>query len=297
MADISSLVKEEVHCVTGIQGSARLQDYALGKFISCTSNNAVKKAIKKGLVFINDKRGYTADWVKDGDELVLYKEPIKHQKKTVDLDFQVLYEDDYLAVVNKPAGVLVSGNKHRTLENALPKKLKKSKKSDVVSPEPIHRLDYPTTGIVLIGKTRQALVKLNQLFENRDIQKKYLAITIGHQNKTGIIEEDIDGKLAKSAYSVLSIVESERFLFLNLVELDLFTGRRHQLRKHLSGIGNPILGDAEYGKEGLILKGKGLYLHACQISFVHPFTNESLTIYSEPPKKFKQIFPEISFVK
>ncbi len=88
-----------------------------------------------------------------------------------------------------------------------------------------------------------------------------------------------------------TFLTSERFAKLNLVRLNPKTGRRHQLRKHLSMIGNPILGDRDYGIENLILKGKGMYLHAYSLRFVHPFTQEEVSFIDELPKRFKKIFP------
>ena len=110
-------------------------------------------------------------------------------------------------------------------------------------------------------------------------------------NLYGTIETPIDGKPSQSSFTVLKTLVSERFSYLNLVELELQTGRRHQLRKHLSKIGNPILGDRDYGKKGLILSGKGLYLHATSLRFRHPITNVELNIEAAFPKKFKKLFP------
>ncbi len=99
------------------------------------------------------------------------------------------------------------------------------------------------------------------------------------------------GKASVSYYEVEQTIVSDRFEFLNLVKLQPKTGRRHQLRKHLASIGNPILGDADYGKEGLIHKGKGLYLHAYSLQFVHPVTQANVEVKSKLPKKFFKLFP------
>lgn len=201
-----------------------------------------------------------------------------------------MFEDEYLAVIHKPAGILVSGNTFITIANALPQNLKKSKLSDATTPQPVHRLDFPTTGILLVGKTSSSIRALNQLFENHEIQKKYFAIAIGEMEKEGTITSEIDEKESTSNYTVTKSVDSPRFEKLNLVELDPKSGRRHQLRKHLSSIGNPILGDKEYGIEGLVLNGKGLYLHAYSLEFTHPFTNEKMSLVDELPSKFTKIF-------
>lgn len=155
----------------------------------------------------------------------------------------------------------------------------------------MHRLDYATTGVLLVGKTISSIRLLNKMFEDKLIKKLYYAVTIGDMNEQGDISTPIDGKQSQSHYQLVKSVSSKRFRKLNLVKLEPKTGRRHQLRKHLAGIGNPILGDKDYGIEDLILKGKGLYLHASTLKFTHPFTSENIFIKDELPKRFMKIFP------
>ncbi|WP_394355066.1 RluA family pseudouridine synthase [Maribacter aquimaris] len=192
--------------------------------------------------------------------------------------------------MHKPAGILVSGNSFKTIAHALPQNLRKSNLPDATTPQPVHRLDFATTGILLIGKTNQSIRALNKLFENKSVKKTYYAITIGEMEERGEIISAIDGKKSQSNYTLCDSVPSERFGRLNLVELGPRTGRRHQLRKHLSHIGNPILGDKEYGIENLILNGKGLYLHAYSLKFIHPFTHGEMHFKDGLPQRFKKIF-------
>ncbi len=206
---------------------------------------------------------------------------------------EVLFEDDYLAVIHKPAGILVSGNSFKTIANALAQNIKGSNLPDATPPQPVHRLDFATTGILLVGKTSSSIRALNKIFENREVEKTYYAVTIGEMNDRGKITSEIDGKKSQSNYTLCESVPSEKFGKLNLVQLEAQTGRRHQLRKHLSNIGNPILGDKEYGIENLILNGKGLYLHAYSLKFIHPFTNEEVHLKDEFPQRFKKIFIQI----
>jgi 23S rRNA pseudouridine1911/1915/1917 synthase len=206
----------------------------------------------------------------------------------------VIYEDDYLALIRKPAGILVSGNKFMTVKNALAQNLKKSSQPDATSPQPIHRLDYATTGILLVGKTTSSIRASNKMFENKEIKKSYRAITIGQMEAQGEVCTGIDGKEAKSRFKVLDSVDSERFEKLNLVELIPETGRRHQLRKHLHSIGHPILGDKDYFLDGLTLKGKGMYLHAYSLEFEHPVTKQKLCVLDELPRKFEKIFDSLA---
>lgn len=195
-----------------------------------------------------------------------------------------------MAVINKPAGILVSGNSFKTIDNALEQNIAKSNLADATKPRPVHRLDYPTTGLLLIGKTSASILALNKLFENKEITKTYLAVTIGKMSIEGTTTTMVDNKKALSKYNVIKSVNSKKFAYLNLVKLRLETGRKHQLRVHLSSIGNPILGDAQYGIEGKIIKGKGLYLHAYSLDFIHPFTNDKMSFKKEPHKKFAKLF-------
>ncbi|MFD2790135.1 Ribosomal large subunit pseudouridine synthase C [Arenibacter antarcticus] len=210
-------------------------------------------------------------------------------KKLVFL-LNVLFEDEHLAVIHKPAGILVSGNSFKTIANALGQNVQPSNLPDATKPQPVHRLDYATTGILLIGKTNSSIRALNKMFEDKKVEKTYFAVTIGEMNDHGQITSEIDGKKSQSNYSLSESVTSIRFGKLNLVALYPQTGRRHQLRKHLSRIDNPILGDTTYGIENLILRGKGLYLHAYSLSFIHPFTNKQVYIKDEFPQRFTKIF-------
>lgn len=280
----------ETHIVPTLTNSIRLQEYAVGIFKTVSTRSAIKKAIKREIILVNNETSSTAMWIKGGETITLLEDQ-GNSHKDFDLTLEVLYEDEYLAIINKPAGVLVSGNSFATIDNALSSNLQASTLDDAVRPRPVHRLDYPTSGLLVIGKTSSAILQLNQLFENKEIQKTYHAITIGKMEPDGKISLEVDEKESLSYYKVLASEPSERFDQLNLAELTPKTGRRHQLRKHLSALGNPILGDKEYGKEGLILKGKGLYLHASQLHFTHPFTKEEMNITSSLPKKFLKIFP------
>ena len=195
--------------------------------------------------------------------------------------------------MNKPPGILVSGNKKFTLENALPSILKKSSQPGALErPEPIHRLDYPTSGALLIGKTNLAVRVLNKMFEDRKIDKTYHAVTIGLLKDKGTIKIDIDEKPCITEFKIITRISSKKYSFLNLVELIPYTGRRHQLRIHLSEIGSPIFGDIKYGKEGITGKGNGLYLHASSLAFPHPFISKRVFAEIPLPKKILKIFPE-----
>lgn len=282
----------ETHNVKNIATPIRLQEYAVGIFKTIPTKSGIKKAIKKGLVNVNGKTATTAIYIKEGDIIELFQIEEILKKKQFNFPLEILYEDDYLAIIYKPSGILVSGNSFATIDNTLTQNLQKSTLADATRPRPVHRLDYPTSGLLLIGKTTSSIIALNQLFEKKQIQKTYFAISIGEMQKNGEINLPIEDKNAFTSFEVIETVKSSRFDYLNLVKLTPKTGRKHQLRKHLFTIGNPILGDKEYFLEDLILNGKGLFLHASTLSFIHPFTKETINITKELPKKFKKIFPQ-----
>ncbi|GGF79890.1 RluA family pseudouridine synthase [Wenyingzhuangia marina] len=279
----------ETHTSPNLPYGIRLSDYAVGIFASIPSKAGIKKAIKKGLILVNNQRGVSGQFIVGGEKIELLEDE-NLIKKNIDLALEVLWEDDYLAVIYKPAGLLVSGNKAKTVTNALPFNLKPSTQENAVKPQPVHRLDFATSGLLLIGKTADSIRELGKLFENKTIQKTYEAVTIGKMKNQGTINFPIDGKESLSSYLLLKTVNSERFEKLNLVQLTPHTGRRHQLRIHCAHIGNPILGDVEHGIEEKILKGKGLFLHAKSLEFTHPYTQEKLVIQKETPAKFNRLF-------
>ncbi len=251
----------------------------------------MKKAIRKGYLSVNGQVGKTGDWLQGGEVLVLRQANSNQAKKPLEFPLEVIFEDDCIAVVRKPGGIITSGNAYLSLANALPHNLAQSQEKDALPyPQPAHRLDYATSGLVLIGKTASCLTALNQQFENHQIQKTYHALSAGAMEQEGIVKTPIDGKSATSYYKVLDAVASERYDRLNLLELRPSSGRRHQLRKHLASIGHPILGDKDYATGQLKNFGKGLYLQASSLVFEHPVTKEKMQFELELPKKFKNIF-------
>lgn len=291
----NTISHSEIHIVPELSTPVRLQEYGVGIFNAALTKSAFKKVLKKQYVTVNNVVATTATFINGGETIRLsIPAKVSPEKKQV-FPLKVLFEDDHLAVIHKPAGILVSGNRFKTIANALVQNLEKSNLPDAAPPQPVHRLDFPTTGVLLVGKTRSSIRALNKMFEDNEIQKTYYAVTIGEMDDEGKIGLTIEGKKSRSDYKVKETVPSKRFDTLNLVELKPKTGRRHQLRIHLSRIGNPILGDKEYGIENLILNGKGLYLHADSLKFIHPFTSEIIHIKDEFPERFRKIFPGTKF--
>lgn len=283
----------EKHFATEQKQPVRLSDYVPGIFVSITSKKGMKKAIEKGLVKVNGTVAYTSTYINGGEVIELFESEELSNKPIIDLDLEILYEDDYLAIVNKPAGIVVSGNKSYTLENAFPLALKNSEQPDALPrPLPAHRLDYPTSGVLLVGKTANTITALNKLFEHKKITKTYHAITQGltkSKSTEGEIDSSIKGKKAHTRYKYLQTVPSPKFDELHHLELYPSTGRRHQLRIHLAELGTPILGDQQYGTEGKVLLGKGLFLHASTLTFTHPFTNQEVSATAVLPAKFARV--------
>ena len=220
-------------------------------------------------------------------------------KKTTTETIQLLYEDNHLFIVNKRAGDIVQGDKtgDAPLSELIKEFIKKRdhKPGEVYLGVP-HRLDRPTTGIVVFAKTSKALSRLNKMFAEKQTQKTYWALvknkpkitvdTLIHylvrnpkQNKSYAHDHEVpDSKRASLSYQLLKSFDN-----FHLLEIDLHTGRHHQIRSQLSKIGSPIKGDLKYGfprsnKDGSIS------LHARQLEFIHPVKKEKMSIIAPPPK-------------
>ena len=212
------------------------------------------------------------------------------QPKIFELKLEVLYEDSDMAAIHKPAGFSVSGNEYKTIYNSLPFNLEKSSEPDALPwPTPVHRLDNQTSGILLIAKTKTTQVELGNQFENHTIQKKYCAIVIGEVLSNGEIKTPIEDKVAETNFEVVNVVNSLKYKHLSFLNVYPKTGRTHQIRIHLAGIGHPIFGDKLYVEEKMRHRGKGLFLCACEISFLHPKTSKEISIKIAIPHKFESL--------
>ncbi|MGD9927398.1 MAG: RluA family pseudouridine synthase [Sphaerochaeta sp.] len=215
------------------------------------------------------------------------------------LEGRILYEDNHLIVVNKRGGELVQGDKtgDKTLADLVKEYLKVTyeKKGNVYLGIP-HRLDRPTSGLVIFAKTEKALVRMNELFKGNTVKKTYWAIVDKVPNDTegtllhyiirdtkanksvALPVERQKGKLAKMDYRL--IAASKTYF---LLEVLLHTGRHHQIRAQLAAIGLHIKGDLKYGFPRSNPDG-GICLHARSITFVHPVRKEEITIVADPPQ-------------
>ena len=265
----------------------RLSDALIDKFTSIPSRKGIKKAIQKGLVKVNGKPALTSLYVTGGETVELFFRSGKKDQKGYKFDLDIVYEDEFLAIINKPSGIVVSGNQKRTLRNALINQIKASSELDNLRrPEPVHRLDYATSGLLIVAKTHKTMTRLNEMFENRQIKKTYTAIVFGKTETSGEVNADIKGKSAVTKYKKLKDIASDKYSNLSLLELNPITGRKHQLRIHLESIGHPIIGDHKYPGSFESKTIKGLHLHANKLEFEHPSSGELIEVEAELPKKF-----------
>ncbi|MCF7912373.1 MAG: RluA family pseudouridine synthase [Candidatus Cloacimonetes bacterium] len=272
--------------ISGIRLTDYLLEYGeplLGR--QCT-RNFVKKTIKAGNIMINGCQANTGSWVETGQRIDYILSDSK-PAKIYQLEIPVIFEDEHLAVINKPAGIIVSGNCFRTVENALLYNLAKSMLPDALSlPRPAHRLDALTSGLLIIAKTNLTRIMLGDMFAKHQILKTYQAIVSGKTPLQDTITSPLNDKNAITKFITLKQVYSLRNEWLSLLELKPETGRTHQLRIHLSQSGFPILGDKLYGTQGHIFKGKGLFLAATALQFIHPVTAQQIILNINPPAKF-----------
>lgn len=213
-------------------------------------------------------------------------------------NLQVLFEDNHIIAINKRPGDIVQGDK--TGDTPLSEIVKAYIKDKYDKPGNVylgvpHRLDRPTSGIVLFAKTSKALPRLNKLFANKEAQKTYWAVvknkplkekeTLTHwlkrnpkQNKSVAHNKEIDGSKKAS----LTYMVSKKLDNYFLLEIDLHTGRHHQIRSQLAAIGCPIKGDLKYGFNRSN-KDASIHLHARSLSFIHPVKKEPVNIVAPPP--------------
>ena len=277
----------EQHIIPDDVERIRLLEYVLKSISTVLSRNSAKKSIKEGLLLLDGLKPETGWYVNPGQIISIYGNDDRPLKKVFNLPLNILFEDDYLAVIYKPAGFGVSGNYFRTIENALPFNLKPSPLSDKLErPRAAHRLDNQTSGLLIVAKTQKSRIELGNQFGQKQVSKVYQAIVIGNLPAAGIIKTPIDGKEAVTEFKKIQVANSNRYKHLSLVELKPLTGRTHQLRIHLSGLEHPILGDKLYAGSHLFFKGKGLFLSAVKLDFIHPIVGNPMHFETGTPAKF-----------
>jgi 23S rRNA pseudouridine1911/1915/1917 synthase len=274
------------HVVAQITEPVRLSDYLIGKFEEIATRKGIKKAILHKRIHVNGSVASTGNWVRSGDVITLLEGQFA-KPKDFDLDLEIPYEDDYFAVVVKPSGIPVSGNLFKTLYNTLGENLKASTQADALPwPQPVHRLDTATSGLVIVAKTHAVRVRLGEMLAQKRILKRYRAILQGELSGSGTVETPVGEKSAKTKYEAVETVHALQDTKLTLVDLYPLTGRTHQLRIHMASLGCPIVGDKLYRGELAMKMDKGLFLCAVALSFPHPVTHDPVEVEIPQPAKF-----------
>ncbi len=267
------------------------------------SRNKISQVIKKGEVLVNNKKVSASYKVKIGD-VINYNEPapdiIDLEPEKMDLD--IVYEDDYLVIINKPSGLVVHpavGNYSHTLVNGLLYHFNKISNKKSIRPGIVHRLDKDTSGLMIVAKDDKTHDLLAGMIKNKQVERKYLALVWGIlRHEKGTIDAPIGRDINdRQKYTVTDINSKnsithfkviERFKEVTLLECKLDTGRTHQIRVHMEYIGHPIVNDPVYGRRKII-NDFGQMLHSKSIKLIHPITNKELFFEVEPPKEFNEI--------
>ena len=306
------------------QSQVRVDKYLFERLVN-SSRNRIQKAADAGLIMANGKPVKSSYKVKPCDVLTVMMDRPRYDNDIIpeDIPLDIVYEDNDLMVVNKPAGLVVHpgcGNYHGTLVNAIAWHLKDNPRYDPNDPQVglVHRIDKDTSGLLVVAKTPDAKTHLGLQFYNKTTKRKYNALVWGVvENNEGTIEGNIgrnpkdrmqmavlsdpaQGKHAVTHYRVL-----ERLGYVTLVECVLETGRTHQIRVHMKHIGHTLFNDERYGGNE-ILKGTHFSkykqfvnncfdtcprqaLHAMTLGFVHPVTGEEMYFTSEMPDDMSRL--------
>ena len=272
----------ETHIIESLEEQVRISDYGGSNLIMTPSRNSFKKAIRAKRILLNGTVADSSRMVKRGDIIeILQSEEVLPEHK---IKIEVVFEDEHMAVVIKPAGLLTSGNQHRTLANALSTNLQESKETaKLPRPAPVHRLDRSASGLLIIAKTMLAQQNLSEQLANYTVDKTYRVISHGLAEKTGTVDLPIKEKSAQTQYELIKTIPSNKYGGFSILDVKIKQGRKNQIRVHLHSIGHTVVGDILYPRDN---PGKGLYLHCYALRFIHPITGEEKTFEVEMPKKF-----------
>lgn len=273
--------------VTEAVAPERLDRVALALFGVLASPSQVRKLARKGSVRLDGEVVGPMTTARPGQVLAITL-PEPRPVAPVAVEVPIVHLDDWLAVVDKPAGLVTSGWQRRTLAHALVSLLPPSPLPDaLVQPHPVHRLDARTRGLVLVARSFGADAALSVAFAERRVRKRYLALLRGALPGEGVVEREVEGQPARSRWRSLRVDPAPLTGHVTTVELWPETGRKHQLRRHMAALGHPVLGDGRYTEEGPVLRSQGLMLAAVGLAFPHPGTGQVVTVELEEPEKFR----------
>lgn len=277
-------------------------DKVLAETLAEHTRSQIQQWLKEDLVRVNDQPAKANYKVKKGDHILIeLPEPEILDVEPENIPLEIVYEDKDVAVINKPQGMVVhpsAGHPNGTLVNALLYHIKDlSTINDVYRPGIVHRIDKDTSGLLMVAKNDHAHESLAKQLKDKTSLRKYVALVHGEiPHDKGRIDAPIgrskvnrkmqavveDGKPAVTHFQVL-----ERLNGYTLIELQLETGRTHQIRVHMQYIGYPVAGDPLYGPKKT-LKGNGQFLHAKLLGFTHPTTGEKMVFEAPLPEIFQK---------
>jgi len=300
----------ENHTFTVDKGKARLRLdlYLVGCLPSSISRTSLQKLIRQKNVLVNGAPRKSHYKVEEGDIIeVAISKPEKITIEPENIPIDIVFEDERLIVVNKPAGMVVHpapGNYSGTLVNALLYHTARLSSSDEGRPGIVHRLDKNTSGLLIIAKDETAHSFLSRQFNKRTTDKRYIAVVEGVvQLDNGVISYPIGRhprdrkkmsvRFAEAKDSVTYYTVLKRFKENTLLEIKPTTGRTHQIRVHLAYVGHPIVGDETYGakKKNTFITRQAL--HASEISFLHPTTKKPMHFSSPLPEDMKNLIDRL----
>lgn len=274
------------------------------------SRSMVQKLIEQKNIKVNGKDTKHSYKLKLNDEIEITIPQAKEiDLKAQDIPLNVIYEDNDIIVINKPKGMVVhpaNGNPDGTLVNAVMNLCKDSLSGigGEIRPGIVHRLDKDTSGAIIVAKNDKAHVALSEQLKNHEVKKTYIALVRGiiKENEATInmpiarskkdrkkMDVDKDGKEAITHFKVLGRYKNK----YTLLQINLETGRTHQIRVHLSHIGYPIIGDEVYSNGKNEWNVSGQCLHAWKLEFKHPITGKEISLEAEIPEYFKKIIKEL----